>query len=169
MKLERIWIRCEKASATIEASVIIPICLMVCILLINLAAIMYNRQTLIASTSTCVLHAVQMEHAGQNKIQSEIEEELKQQLSTRLLFHPQVKQQVSVNLLRVKVTVEMSQGLVGKELLHLFRIKDVAQFSYSCSELRCDPAKLIWELERGKDIKKQASKRREEDATEYSK
>lgn len=137
-----------QAVITVEACFLIPLCLALVLVLMNVSIYLYNKETATCIANTCVLHGVQMEQESQKEVQSEVERELLQLLSARLLLCANMEHEVRVSALSVTVIVSFRQRWIGKDLLAVIHDKDGISYSYSKKELRMDPAKTIWEQRR---------------------
>lgn len=140
-------------STTIEASFLIPVCFFVIILLINLSAYLYNKETLESVVAICAIHGAQLEQKSQKEIQQKVEIEIEKELTNRFLFHPEIKPKVSCSAYAIRIEVSCSQVLVGGRFLRIFHIKDTLSFGQSKKITRYDPARIIWEAGR---LKKQS-------------
>ena len=133
----------KKGSFTIEAALLMPFLLFVIWTLMQISFFLYNREAVTVIASQAALKSVQMEKEGKNRIQEKLQSFIKKETDEKLLFTDKVTWDISISLTKVKVKVFISQNTLFKKL----------SFETKKELSRMNPASLLWEAERWRNIK----------------
>ena len=129
----------SKGYATIEATIIVPLCLGVIMITISLGIYMYNKTAAVSLSSRAAVMAAGMEHEGSGQIESTIGKYTGDRIGSLPLAHAQ--NNVRVSLTKVKAGISFSQS-TGLKLIP--GIPEIMSYETTQKVTRLDPARIIW-------------------------
>lgn len=128
----------EKGSFTVEAAFVVPMLFLIVWILIHIGFFLYNREAATAIAALGALKGSQLEQEGKNTIKSAVASFVEEEIREKLIFTDEVKWDVKVSAVSIRVTIQVSQNIPFKTLTC------TAEEKMS----RIHPVSAIWEMER---------------------
>ncbi len=106
----------QKASFTVEASLVIPLIFFVVWSLVQLSFFVYNREAAQAIAALAVLKGARMETETKSVIKTTLNHYIAEETEEKLLFTKPIKYEVKISSGKIKVSIEITQKTIYKPI-----------------------------------------------------
>ena len=142
--------------STVEAAILIPLCLGVIMLTIFLGIYMYNKTAAVSLASRAAVIAAGMEHEGAGRIESSISDYTHERIESLPMTNAGYS--VDASLLNVKVSVSFDES-TGVHLIP--GIPKTLSFQTTQKISRLDPAAFLWTVKNAENLTKKKTKQKD--------
>lgn len=105
-----------KGSLTVEASYILPFCMVVILILCQLGIYQYNREVLKITGYECILKTMEDANAEKQHISEELQKRTMELITERMIGVEDLKVTVKITMTKISMTLEGVQKMLNSPL-----------------------------------------------------
>ena len=105
-----------KGSLTVEASYIIPFCMVVMLILCQLGIYQYNREVFKITGYECILKTMEDANVEKERISEELQKRTMELITERMIGVEDLKVTVKITMTKISVTLEGVQKMLNSPL-----------------------------------------------------